>query len=224
MKKEELLKLLKHEDNQLVNILYVKEKNDLGHFLNIYYCCNDGVKYGIKREDAEKALLKLVSFKTKAVLLKLLCSNLEEFRALFKREMHLINQLYRRKLRFEDITTLMYDKLLITTKNINIDDFINKNFSKLEKLLPVKSERFNLEKLSEQEVLLKLSTGEITLNLATNLLNTIKYKEEEERDRKQNLCSFKDPDGRKNHPCTHPAGNTKCGSCRVAADWEEAYG
>ncbi len=37
-------------------------------------------------------------------------------------------------------------------------------------------------------------------------------------------CAFKDPSGRKNHACSHPQGNSMCGQCRVASEWEEIYG
>lgn len=79
------------------------------------------------------------------------------------------------------------------------------------------------ESLSQIEVLNLLSKNKITAEEANQLISKIAQKEETP------LCNFSGSGSNPNRPtraCSRTDGSYKgnCATCRVAAEWEEAYG
>lgn len=95
------------------------------------------------------------------------------------------------------------------------------------KELPVKPRKVELDSMNRIQLLEELSQGRITTSQADVLIKTYEAAEfERNRDK---LCPFSGNgfDAPSKRICSW-TGNPKvlgpCGSCRVAVEWEEAYG
>lgn len=236
MKKLTQLKnLVAHEDNDPLEFIKVidadKQANHLSHYVNIHYCCFNtgwGGKDPGNLKDKEKKLLDSIKV-FDAVFLKVKFGNLEEFIRGFSREMHWINQMPVRIERFKNITKVIFDKVETITASIgDLETYIKKNFGALVAMLPVNPEQVKLEALSKTGVLELLKDNKITVAKADELLHKIDVTEKENNSDK--LCPFsgsgRDPD-QPTRICSRTGDPKKlgdCGSCRVAAEWEEVYG
>ena len=134
--------------------------------------------------------------------------------------------------RFEIITKEIYEKVDKTVLKLgNLSDYVKNNFDELADKLPVTYEQIELEKLDKIEILELVSKGKVSPNEAKKFLDKIDHDEREMNSDK--LCPFSGTgktEQQQNTPrriCSRTGDPKKlgdCGSCRVAADWEEAFG
>lgn len=238
-KVKRLLTLLKHEKNDPTDLIQVsykernkKETNDLAFYINIYYCCLDAGDGALKNN--KKNIFDALDDGAIALLL-LKYKTLEDFKQAFDREMHWIRQTHTRMERFQKISAELFKHF--NAKRRNLHTLVEKNFDDILKMMKVSETRQRLEKLSARQVLEEIGKGNVNVDEAMSLLKEIDEKNIEKNADK--LCPFSgsaargrngewlgDPD-KPTRICSRTENPKKigdCGSCRVAADWEEAYG
>ena len=235
---QSLIELLKHKDNDPLDVIKItypdifeKGKNtesDLAFYINIEYCCFESGKKEGTLKSRETKILKAIG-KNEAILIKMKYDTLANFKKGFSREMHWINQTYTRRERFEEISKLIFDKVEKTVQEIkDLNSYIEKNFESITKKLPINSQEIKLQSLNKLQVLELLSKNEITPKKAEKLIEKLDADNYEKNADK--LCPFsgsgRNPDAPRS-VCSR-TGDPKrigdCGSCRVASDWEEAFG
>lgn len=238
---ERLQVLLNHKENNPFDVIRIdtgekaysgKGNNfcDVRHFVNIYYCCNTGDNNNRdgSLKDNEKKLLDRIK-NDEAVLIMAKYDTLDKFKGAFSREMHWINQTYKRQEYFEAISKKLFNHICkIVTKVGGLDKYVEIHFDTLAKMLPVSDHKIYLEGMNMSQVLEAIQSGKVTAKEAEPLLKRL---ESDERERNSNkLCPFSGSGREPEIPkriCSRTSDPKRlgdCGSCRVAADWEEAYG
>lgn len=231
-KTKELAKILGHKDNEIIlpNYKCIGERNVTKNFeraLGMSYCCHNtgwGGKNPGTLMEHEKALLSSID-KTAAVQIKLKYESLIKMRAGW--EKHWINQYingqgYVRKERFEYITKKVFDKVDAILSKVNVDSYVAKNLDVLTEGFKVTLQNIENESLTFDEVLEGVSAGKISVKESKKLLDDITERNADK------LCPFSGgADGVGRTRCSRTGDPKKlgdCGTCRVAAEWEEAYG
>lgn len=239
---QKLQNLLKHKDNNPLEVIKVKFKEEdwhtkkmkrrkceITHYVNIYYCCFTGGHDKGSIEEREELLMKTFDDRKSCILIFLRFDTLKKFKNAFSREMHWINQTHGRQERWKEIAPKMFKKIKANVEKVkDLEAYIEKHFESFEKILPVSAAQIYLESMTKSEVLDAIEKGEVTAKEAMPLIEKLDA-EEAERNREK-LCPFSGSGSNPDRPtriCSR-TGDPKrlgdCGSCRVAADWEMAYG
>lgn len=233
MKKTDLIKLLKNKKNEIFlsdyKSIVVEGKETWRKKFETaleHTYCNHNTGWGPRDkgtlEEHEKSLLDSIDL-IAAVQIKLKYDSLKKMREGW--EKHWLRQMSVRMERFEYITDKVWTLVEEILKDKVIDDeFVATNFKKLTKGFEVTLEDIKNSTLTYDQVLKKLSNKEITVAKSKELLKRI------EEDNADKLCQFSGS-GRNadqgTRICTRtgdPKKRGDCGTCRVAAEWEEAYG
>ena len=230
---DQLQALLKHEENNPLSFIKVKHDKsqaDILFFVNIYYCCHNSggwgpPKSGTVEENGQKVLDRIKI--KEAVLIFAKYDTLAKFKGAFSREMHWINQNGTRIQRFNDFSKVMFDHVKeLVDKAGGLEQYTEKHISALIKMLPVTPQQITLEGLTKTEILEAIQAGTVDVPKALALINKLD-REEAERNRDK-LCPFSGTDDSPPRRICSWTDDPKklgdCGSCRVAAEWEECYG
>jgi hypothetical protein len=231
---EKLTKLLTDDENDISLPKYKSKYKELNEgwrkkfdtALESTYCCHNtgwGGKDPGELEEHEKSLLDAIDMRA-AVLIKLRYGSLRKMRDGW--ETHWIRQDAVRIDRFKHITKKVFDKVDELLSNVNMDTYVEENFDSLTKGFKVEVALRQIENksLTYDQVLEGVSKQEISVEESKTLLKNI------EKESADKLCPFSgsgsDPD-RPRRICSRTGDPKKigdCGSCRVAAEWEECYG
>lgn len=239
-----LLKALENKVNNPVNSMDFKTVNFIGpthdwgigfvekgkrrltisHFVNIEYCCLKGKELeNHSLEEREKYLMDSISTQL-AVLIKYVAPDSESLKKLFSREFHWIYQTNERLRRFNYIFPLLDKKINEMVEGINIKKYMEDNEEELSNMLPIHPRIIFLESLNKNDAFEMYKNKQITEEQFKTVLNHIP---EVEEDLSTKLYPFSgnspDPE-RPRRTCSRTGNLFSCESCRVAAEWEEAYG
>jgi hypothetical protein len=239
-KKELFFKaLLEHEDNnplEFINVAYkekdwgtdklVKETCDIAHYINIKYCCFEDGEGGTL-EQREEWLLDVFKDEKVCILIYAKFGTIRKFEAAFSREMHWIEQTSTRFDRFQKLYKKLFKIIKSTVENAGgLGTCIEKYYEDLVEMFPVGLRKIELGLMNRSQILTELVQGRIEKDKAEELIRDFEKTERERNSDK--LCPFSGrANERPNRICSR-TGDPKrlgdCSSCRVAAEWEEAYG
>jgi len=126
--------------------------------------------------------------------------------------------------RFKHITKKVFDKVDELLSNVNMDTYVEENFDGLTKGFKVALRQIENKSLTYDQVLDGVSKQEISVEESKALLKNI------EKESADKLCPFSGSGSDSDRPsriCSRTGDPKKlgdCGTCRVAAEWEECYG
>lgn len=209
-----------------------EKHQDVLFYINIEYCCFNSGGWGPAKEgtieERKEWLMKTFEDTKTCMLIYAKFDTLARFRSAFTREMHWINQTPTRRERFEEIHVEIFNMIESRVKKEGgLDSYVEKHYDSLVEMLPMNPRKVELDSMNRTQLLEELAAGRITTEEADTLIRV--YEANQYEMNRDKLCPFSG-NGFNAAPkriCSwtnDPKILGDCGSCRVAAEWEEAYG